>query len=270
MRLVVVILTLLVSANALADQHPLVGSKFYVKAGAFKPEDTFKIRVQGTDAGVNDFIDFDTDIGFGSADVAPSLDVVWRFGEKWSLRGQYFEVSEEDSLALQNDVTWGDLTFGAGTGISAGASSTITRLFFGRKLLHDDKQEFGIGLGLHRLEFDAFIAGQATINGVSDGFREEYVDVDGPMPNLGGWYVFTPIPKLALQGRIDWLAVDIGKYDGFIVNSSVGLNYAFTEHIGLGLDYQYFQLDVKVDEDGWLGEVDLTMHGPFLSVALYW
>jgi hypothetical protein len=50
----------------------------------------------------------------------------------------------------------------------------------------------------------------------------------------------------------------------------VGAQYQAFEHFGVGLSYQFFRLNVDVDNDHWDGATELTFQGPFLSVTATW
>jgi hypothetical protein len=42
------------------------------------------------------------------------------------------------------------------------------------------------------------------------------------------------------------------------------------EHVGFGLSYQYFEIDIDVEKSDWLGNVQLTQDDPFLSLNINW
>ena len=46
--------------------------------------------------------------------------------------------------------------------------------------------------------------------------------------------------------RVDWLSVSVGDIDGSIFNAAAGLNYSPTEHFGVGVIYNLFELDVTI------------------------
>ena len=70
--------------------------------------------------------------------------------------------------------------------------------------------------------------------------------------------------------RADWLSASVGDISGRIVNVSGGVNLRVLEHFGVGLNYQFFELDVSIKEDIWRGELNNTYTGPFLYLVGYW
>jgi hypothetical protein len=90
------------------------------------------------------------------------------------------------------------------------------------------------------------------------------------MPNIGGWYYYSPSPKWFIGGRLDWLEVSVGKYSGGITNVAVGVNYQLFKNVGLGIKYQLFRLAVDVDNDKWHGRAELDYDGAFVYLSGNW
>ena len=190
----------------------------------------------------------------------------WRFGEKWSARLQHFAADRSKDSVLREDVSWRDETILAGSSVRAEADFALTRLFFGRSFDRRANVDTGLGLGLHWLEIGASIKPDiVTILADTSAAK-----VSGPLPNVGGWYYWSPSSRWLLGGRLDWLDANINEYDGGIVNVSAGVNYQLFEHMGIGLKYQRFRLTVDVDNDKWRGRTELDYHGPYLYLSGNW
>jgi hypothetical protein len=50
---------------------------------------------------------------------------------------------------------------------------------------------------------------------------------------------------------------------------AVGVNYQVFEHVGVGLNYNYFELDVSVDKSKWRGNVEIIYKGVYVYASLY-
>ena len=254
------------------DLHPWLTDKFSVDFGVYFPDREVEIGVDGSlaiDSEDRD-IDFDESFGLRKNDDLFALNFGWRFGEKWELGAQYFESDGQRQRVLEEDIEWGEFVFGAGTGVTAGIDFTLVRAFLGRNFTSADHHDFGIGLGIHYLEVGAFIEGQAILNGQQAGFQRETVSAKAPLPNVGAWYVRSLSDRWAMRLRLDWFGAEFGDYDGELINASVGLNYQLFEHVGLGVSYNFFELDVGVDKSGWRGEVKTIYDGAFVHASVYW
>jgi len=81
--------------------------------------------------------------------------------------GQYFKSSDSHGVALEEDIEWGDVVFGAGSFAAIGSDFSLTRIFAGWHLDTSKRHELGIGGGIHWPHLGAFVEGEIRINGTS-------------------------------------------------------------------------------------------------------
>jgi len=261
-------LPLTVIAQESGEVHPLLNAKFALGLGAFSPQKQFEIRVDGSSP--SDEIDFDETLGADDSETTGAMAFRWRFGEKWSLTGQYWAVDSQSGAILNQDVEWNDIVFKEGTFANAGLKTTISRVFFGRTFKTGPNYEFGLGAGLHWMEWDIFIEGEAIVGEGTTEFQRGSVDAAFPLPNIGGWFMYSWSPKWIATVEVDWLSVSIGDYSGGLLNARAGINYQAFKHIGIGLSYNNFILDVDVDKSDWHGKLETTQRGPRLELTATW
>jgi hypothetical protein len=259
-----------VLAKEQGDIHPYLTNEFFVDVGVFFPDRKVKLQVDGVLSGPSDPIDFEKEAGSRRSDETFSLNFGWRFGEKWELGGQYFASSGVKGKVLQEDVEWNDVIFEQGTGISAGQDFSLIRIFFARRFESSEKHEFGVGAGLHWLELGGFIEGNINVGGGGGAFRRETVSATAPLPNIGAWYMYSISPKWALKTRLDWFGASFGDYDGTLINAALGVNYRAFEHVGFGLNYNLFNLDLGVDKSDWHGNAEMIYEGAYAYLSFYW
>ena len=187
-----------------------------------------------------------------SRDDVFAAELRWRFTERWQIATQYFKFNERAVNVLRQDIDVQGLEFLAGDILAASTKLDVTRLFIGRDLLRNERHVLGIGVGVHMLDLSA--EGSA----------------DGPLPNIGAWYIWGPNDRWALTTRLDWLSASIDAYDGTIVNASAGFNFRIMKNIGAGINYNVFTLNVNVSDSDWSGKADVRLHGPYAYVSVYW
>ena len=257
---------------ALADQpndlHPLLVNGFSLDVGVFYPDRNLNLRVNGTTAPINDPIDFDEAFKLKNASEVFAAELAWKFSENWSALAQFFKSSDTTRVTLGKDIEWRDFVFGADTGAAAGADFSLIRLFVGRHLDTGRNYDVGIGGGIHLLDLGAFIEGTIVVNG-STTTKRAATHASAPLPNIGAWYKYSISPRWALKARLDWLSADVGEYEGQMINASIGFNYKIFEHVGLGLNYNYFELDVTVNKSDWRGNVQTTYDGLYAYVSVF-
>jgi len=255
-------------AQEIADRHPLLEDDFILAAGAFLPNKSLKIRVDGSVPDLGD--GFDENVGLSSDQSTANVTLHWRFGEKWSVAGQYFNTDDSGSAELTEEIQWEDYVLRVGSNVGAGVGLEVARLFFGREFSSGPRHEFGLGAGLHRLKISAYVEGEFFINDESTGFRRESVSAHAPLPNIGAWFWYALSPRWLITTRVDWLSASIGDYSGGLWNVNAGINYQPWSHVGVGLSYQLFELNLDVDKTDWHGGVDMTYDGPFLALNVNW
>jgi hypothetical protein len=271
--LVMVLFTHMFAPSAFAQgspgHHPWLEDDFIVNLSAFYPSKQFKISVDGESQ--NQEIDFN-----GGADVVESeftgaLYFRWKFGEKWSMSGQYYATRNDGQAILKEDIIVRDNVLKAGSNIEAGTDFDLIRAFVGREFFTDEPyHEFGLGAGLHWLQIGAYVEGEFFYNDESLGLQKDSVSADLPLPNIGAWYWRSLSPRWLVTARADWFSASIDEYSGGLWNAGVAVNYQAWDHVGIGLSWQYFKIDGDIDNNTWVGKVELIQDGPALSVNFNW
>ncbi len=251
------------------DRHPSLESPFSIDIGVFYPDRELDLRVNGSIAGINDEIDFDKRRQFTSAGDIFATELSWRFHGRWSFVGQYFKAEDGTSAVLKEDIEWGNVVFGAGSNVAVGTNFTLTRIFFGRQLDISKSHGVGIGGGIHWLNIGTFIEGEILINGTPASARRS-VSAEAPLPNIGAWYKYSISPRWALRARLDLLSANVGDYDGLLLNSALGVNFEAFEHFGIGLNYNYFKLDIGIDKSDWRGDFETLYEGIYVYASYYY
>lgn len=258
------------SAEDAADVHPYLKNGVFVDAGMFFPRRELELSVSGTIDPVNDSIDVAETFGLANSDSAFALEFGWRFAKRWSLSAQHFQVKDAANFTIATDVEWEDVVYPVGANIDFETDLSLTRAFVGRQFsIGSQRSELGVGVGIHWLEIGATIEGEALIGSGSTAIRRNAVSAEGPLPNIGGWYRYSITPKLAFRARLDWLEASVGDYDGLLVNIGAGVNYQLLDYLGIGLNYNYFELDVSLTENDWIGEVKTSYSGVYVNLSAF-
>ena len=266
---------LLATSGALLAQdyeyHPVLSDNFSATLGAMRSSNSFKVE-SDVIGEPGDDIDFNDSLDVSQHSTLFNGQIRWKFGKtrKWSLSGQYFSNSAKGETTLTEDVEWDGLVFREGSFVGSGVKLAVARVFIGRSFIKNAQNDFGVGIGLHNLDMDAYIEGEIKIDDETTEFQRAEVGDSQPLPNIGAWYNFSPARNWLLHARVDWISANIGDYDGTLWNTSVGVGYQAWRHVGFDLSWQYFNLNLKVDKDTWRGEADMTYSGPVLAMTFNW
>jgi len=253
------------------DYHPYLSDNFYASLGWMRSSNSFNMESDlGDDIG--DDIDFNDSLGVSDHSTFFNGQLKWVFGSerKWAVAAQYFSNNAKGSTELLEDVEWDGLTWKEGSFVDAGVKLTVARLFLGRSFFKNERNDFGLGVGIHNLKIKAFIEGEIIVDEQTTEIQEGDVAESQILPNIGGWYGFSPAKDWLLHARVDWIGASIGDYDGHMWNMNAGVNWQAFEHVGFDLSWQYFTLDVSVDSDDWAGGADMTYSGPVIAITGNW
>ena len=260
------------SGTAMAqDYHPTLSDNFTVSLGWMRSSNSFKLESDlGDDIG--DEIDFGDSLDVSDHSTFFNGQLKWKLGSqrKWSVAAQYFSNNAKGSAELTKDIEWDGLTWRKGSFVDSGVKLSVSRLFFGYSFIKNERNDFGFGAGIHNLKIKAFIEGEVKIDDETTGYQEGDIDESQILPNIGGWYSFSPAKKWLLHARVDWIGASIGDYDGHMWNTNIGVNWQAFDHIGFDLSWQYFNLNVDVDSDDWTGGADMTYSGPVIAITGNW
>ena len=250
------------------DYHPFLSDTFNLGLGIYYPQKDLKVSVDGSVEEVG--FDFDEALKLDENETTANLTFRWRFGEKWSVSGQYWTIGSSGGAELEEDIEWGDVVFKEGTFARGGVDLDVARVFFGRSFYTRPGQEFGAGIGAHWMELGVNLEGQILTSVGDSEFYRDSVSAGIPLPNIGAWYYYSWSPRWVFSARLDWLSASIGDYSGSMWNGNVGLNWQFSKHVGVGLYFQSFVLDVDVDKSDWHGDAKISQRGPLLSITANW
>jgi opacity protein-like surface antigen len=245
-------------------------AKWHVNAGTFLSSADFDAKASGSIAGIEEEFDFEQAFGF---DDSPSLfmaELGWQFTTNWSVALQYFSSSRDGNRVLEETVEWQDEIYEVGVRIDATANIDVTRIFFSRRFRDNGGHSLRIGAGLHWLDVEATLSGQARIDDTTTEFRASKASAELPVPNVGAWYRYSPSESWIFSARLDWLSASIDNWSGDIWNASAGVNYRLTDFLGIGLNYQYFEIAAALTEPQWRGTASWRFTGPFVYLSGFW
>ncbi len=251
-------------------KHPLLSDNFTFYVGAYSSFKEIKVGANGT--ADNNLIDFSDRFDFNNNEITLFLNFNWRFSRMWSLSSEYFSIKNGISKQLSDQIIWDDYVFDTGVDVKVGFNMQMYRVMIGRTISKGNKHELGIGLGVHALDIETYIEGNAylsentTGNNIDVAFERRAVNALAPLPNVGAWYFYAPNTKWMFTTRVDWFGITVGNYSGSMWNLAAGANYQFHKHFGLGLKYRYFDFVSTIDQERWQGKFALNFHGPLLTV----
>lgn len=254
-------MALLASMPAQADDD-----RFTLRLGAMQADADISLR------GAVDYegqtYDYETSrMGFGD-DTAPRVEGGFRFGNRHRLLFNYFQFDKDRRYMLDQEVSFGDTTFPAGSNARAEAQFDLASLVYDFALVETDTTGFGLQIGAEWAKLE----GRAAAEAGEDRF-EARDDADGVAPVVGARFSANTADqrwRFTLQGQyLDAGWGDFEDYDGDITRANALVEYRFTRNFGVFAGYDWFKLDVEKTFDATSrGALDLRFKGPTVGVTL--
>jgi hypothetical protein len=255
------------SFTAAADDS-LTQQTFQVALGVFINGSALEIQANGRT--LDNASEVDWENTFGDEDVNRfRVDALWRISDRHHLRLMYTDYSRRDTRRIDREIQWQDEIFPIGVEVEGNLGFEIFELAYEFAFLHSERFELAGGIGLHYTTFEAGL--EATVTApVGSGTREigGTASLDAPLPVIGVHALWRMIGSFYLEGQAQAFALSIDEYDGEILNLRAALIWQPTALLGIGVGYDYFQVDLDIERPRFNGSMDWIYSGPQLFVSV--
>jgi len=246
--------------------HPAQNSVLQLGGGAFFSNTDYSARFDSVGDGSTE-IDLD-DLGLDTDKTVPFGFLRWRFTDRWRFEANYFSTDNSGSDQITKDIEWGDAIYELGANVKVSNDTKLARAAVGYSFVKNDQAELGAGVGLHYLDWETKLSGNATINGNPVFSHTEPASVDGFAPNLAffGNYAFNE--QWLLTGRFDWISASVGDFSGSLKRFGAAIMYQPFKNVGFGAGYDYLDVDVDYEKKDKKTSITGDVYGPQLFVTL--
>jgi opacity protein-like surface antigen len=242
-----------------------LNDKYWIEVSAYFPKANTTVSVSrpsfpGTE------IDMESDLDLDENETLPAIYAGARLGERWVVAGEYYGLDRQGSRTIERDINFDGATFPVGVEVSSKMKSNIYRLTVGYSFIRTDRAELGAAIGLHATNFEFSLQGDADVDiGVIRRQNQKRTFL-APMPTVGVFGTYEVTPKVILTGRADYLSLDVGDYDGSILNAQAAIAYKVTDMIEIGAAYRYVDYGLDVDKSRYTASVDYDFSGPAVFI----
>ena len=253
------------STAAVADEKEPINlgeDKFKLSAGGFFTDFSSSLRIDATEGDQSADIDVEEDLGLNSTTETFRLEGYWRVGPRHRINAAWYKLNRNGVTEISTDIEWGDLTFPVGVTIDTGVDLSIIPISYSYSFFKRENWELAASIGFHWIDIETFIQGEAFVDGqpvLSAQSRSS--DVKGPFPLVGLVFDFQPAPKWQIGTSIQYLDISISKYNGRLLDAKFYVEYYIWRNVGVGLAYNYFDLNAGVTEDNFIGNVGSEYNG---------
>lgn len=231
-----------------------------IRAGAFRNDVETTVIRQPTDGGPTDEVEVEEILGTETQRAVLQLDAIVRIAKYHRLELGHFQLGRASTITLERDVDFGDVTFPEGATVDTTTESRVTRLAYGFSLMNDAQKELGVMAGVHVSKVEV----QSSSNDTGQSERSEITAV---LPVVGAFGHVGVTRNWILAARLHVFRLQFDNYKGSMNYLHFGLQRSFGEHLGVGLGYNYYSMNLDSNDAAVNGTVRITHRGPILFAS---
>ena len=237
--------------------HPALTDRFYLGAGAFYPKTATSAQLTSR-AGIGASVEFEDSLGMRSSDTVPAGFARMRFGERWRVEAEYFQLNRSGERVVDRDIQWGENVYPVNATVRSKFDFSDLRISAGYSFFRTRDKELGADLGLHVAAYEVGLSANAI--------GDEQQDVTAPLPVLSLYGQFALTDRWAVSARIDRFSLSYENYDGSLTALGLDVMYQPFRHFGFGVGYRNLFIDLEAEKSGRTLKVDQSFQGPLVYV----
>ena len=253
------------AASAQGSNYHLFDHVSVVLGGYFETTDA-NIRLDGTETDLGVPIDLEGELGLDESDTLFRGRLEFLPGERHQWNLGYYTLEREATRRLSRDIEFGDEVFPISAEVKAFTDLEVIEGSYTFWFVRGERAAWGGTIGLVYLGVEAGIEVEAL--GIGLGLVES-ASTDLPVPVVGIAARFGLLERLILHFNAELLpGVTVGDYEGSLANYAAGLEWRAFEHLGFGVGYNFFDVDLDVEKESFRGNLDYQMQGAQIYLRL--
>jgi len=247
-------------------QNNVLDKRITVYGGArlFNADGTFSSTREGrpaTEIGMDD-------LGLDENEVSAIGGVSFNFAKRWNVSFDYFGYHDDAVTTAGKKFYFDDIEIPVNASVRSNLDIDLYVLKLGYNLIHTDRARFGIGVGIHGIDFDLRISGKLSVNDVEVPLGEGSEDFLAPIPNIWvyGAYAFTE--RVIFRYGAGWMSAGYDDYDGTLYLANAAVEYWPFQNAGFGAGYNYLTADIDYETGSKIENYDVDLSGVLFYVTM--
>ncbi len=237
------------------DGPPPRAPQFELRISGFR--DTIDTKVaRDTSDGIPGFeTDIEDLLGASDAETVLQVDATIRLGHYHRLEFGYFELGRNSTTTLNNDLSFGDELFPAGTEVDTRVDARVFRVGYAYSLIRNAQLEFGVMAGVHFISLETDITAGSTSQRVTSS-------AGTPLPVIGAHASVFLGEKTTLGAKLQFFRTDFDRYEGSLNYASLDIQRRLGNAFSVGLGYNFYGMKLTSRDSDVNGYLKVRHHGP--------
>jgi hypothetical protein len=241
-------------------------SPFYVRVGSYFLDSETTARVDRLGGNFGTRLDFEDDLNVDRHKDTLLAAARWRFADRHFLEIEYFNLKRSGYKRIDREISFGDSVFNVGADLNSSFSTEVTRLSYAYRIVRGQEWGLALSAGVHvtrlRASLDALVFDDANL----PVLETEIASVTAPLPVFGVGVARRLGEKWAVVARGQWFFLEVDDVKGSISHGAMYVEHSTFKHVGFGVGYDWFAIDVDSTDQYWRGAVDVGYKGPMIFV----
>lgn len=187
-------------------------------------------------------IDFEKNLGFDDKTTVFRWDLKYRLGNRHRLEFSNFAITRRANKRLDKEITIGDKTYAINLDISAALTTDIYKGSYRYLFAMGDSWDVSASIGLHTFGLGFALSEDGTTNNSST----EHFTLPLPVLGLGANYAI--LDNLRFTAVAELFGIKIQNFSGYLIDARLNLDWDIWDHVGAGLGWNGFLMDVEVED----------------------
>lgn len=225
-----------------------------ISLGVFVTDRDTNTRIDANTNEPGSDVDLEADLGLDKSDSVFRFDGYFKFNDRHRIDASWFDLSRSATKEINREIVWNGTVYPLDTTVESIFDLAIYKIAYTYSFLRREEGFLGASAGLYIADFGA------TLSAPGIGERETE-DATAPLPVFGLRGEYRISRKWTFRGSGEFFAFEYEDWDGTLVDLYVGIDYAVSDAISLGLGYNSVTFDLGVDKTNFSGDVDWGYSG---------
>lgn len=240
------------------SKEPWERAALYVGAFFIDANSDLSLGIQGTGL-PKVTIDGEEVLGLDENFTVFRADAFWRITRRNRVDFTYYRMDRDGRTSIGDNIPG----FPVGDRVKTDFDMSILRGSYAWSFFKNEHFDLGIAGGLYGLAVDYKMRSE------NSGNLQE-TDFAVPLPVIGLRGNFALTSKWFIRQSFDYFYVNIGDYEGQLIDFAVALEWNALKYLGLGVGYNFVGMNLNYDgSDDFLDEIDMSYGGFQLFGKIY-
>ena len=236
-----------------------------ISLGAMRVSSTTTLRADSSAGVAGTTVNGERDFGLDGSDWEPKFQATVRVAKRQRLSFDYFTLDRSGSATLAGTpILFRDVTLLPGDPLRTKLSLRSFGITYGYSFWHSETLEIAGTLGVHATDVSAEARVQTQTRHII-----QTEDQAGPIPTLGIDATWVVSKRFYVDGRAQYLKVNISNLDGSLGIYELDVLYRYRPNVSFAVGYSDFTANITSSKRSQAGVFDFTTKGPemFFRIA---